>query len=221
VTYSICARERPEADSDGGFRFGAAAASRLPAVGGVATHAGDHGAVATAGITDAKVGRQCLDGLADGRSLPETLDDAATPRRQVHGVAAAATDGHTGDDCRGVTGHVTGDGVSVAGTSLSDEAVVAAVARGFRENERDAPLACRLLTALAAGERAGGDHRDLSTGSAAVVVRRTDGPTTLYDDLRVDASESPVADLRETYRRAKRGYEIAVERYGTGQTENS
>lgn len=217
MAYSICARER----SDGAVRFGVAAASALPGVGSVATHASDRGAVATAGITDASVGRRCLDGLADGRSLPDALDDAATPRRQIHGVAADAADGHTGDGCRAVAGHVAGDGVSVAGTSLSDEAVLAATAQGFREDERDAPLALRLLAALAAGERAGGDRRDLSTGSAAVVVRRTDGTATLYDDLRVDASESPVADLRETYRRAKRGYETAVERYGAAQTENS
>jgi len=217
VTYSICARE-PSGD---GYRFGVAAAARLPAVGSVATHASDRGTVATAGITDAGVGRRCLDGLADDRSLAAILGDAAMPRRQVHGVDADATGGHTGDDCRAVAGHVAGEGYSVAGTSLSDEAVLEAVARAFRGNERDAPLALRLLTALAAGERAGGDRRDLPTGSAAVVVRRTDGTTTLYDDLRVDASDTPIDDLRETYRRAKRGYETAAQRYADDQTENS
>ncbi|WP_338739899.1 DUF1028 domain-containing protein [Haloplanus salilacus] len=221
MTYSICARDRLEDGPDGAYRFGVAAAARLPAVGSVATHASEDGAVATAGVTDADVGRRCLDALADGRSLSDALGDAAAPRRQVHGVDAANVDGHTGDDCRAVAGHVADERYGVAGTSLSDEAVLEAVSRAFRENERDAPLAVRLLTALAAGERAGGDRRELPTGSAAVAVRRTDGATTLYDDLRVDASDAPIADLRETYRRAKRGYERAVERYADDQTENS
>ena len=220
MTYSICARE-PIGDGSGAYRFGVAAAARLPAVGSVATHASEHGAVATAGIIDAGTGRRCLDALSDGRSLADALETTTAPRRQFHGVSADATEGHTGDDCRAVAGRVAGEGYSVAGTSLADMAVLEATARGYRGNERDAPLAVRLLVALAAGERAGGDRRDLPTGSAAVVVRRSDGATTLYDDLRVDAGGSPIADLRETYRRAKRGYEEAAERYGGDQTKNS
>ena len=92
------------------------------------------------------------------------------------------------------------------------------LAERVAEDERDAPLVYRLLTALAAGERAGGDGRDLPVGSAAAVVSTAAEPEPLYHDLRVDASETPVADLRETYRQAKRGYEAAVDRY---QTENS
>jgi uncharacterized Ntn-hydrolase superfamily protein len=34
-----------------------------------------------------------------------------------------------------------------------------------------------------------------------------------YDDLRVDATETPIRDLRETFSEAERGFEMAVERY--------
>ncbi|AZH26902.1 DUF1028 domain-containing protein [Haloplanus aerogenes] len=218
MTYSICVRERGAA----GHRFGVAAAARVPAVGSVCPHVGDEGAVAVAGVADRDLGGRCLAALADGRRLDAVVDemtDDTADRWQLHGVDAASSAAHTGDDCRPVAGHHAGDGYTVAGTSMADEEVLDALERGYRENERDAPLAYRLLTALAAGERAGGDGRDLPVGSAAVVVRTPGaGPEPLYHDLRVDASETPVADLRETYRQAKQGYEAAVERY---QTENS
>jgi len=41
-----------------------------------------------------------------------------------------------------------------------------------------------------------------------------------YDDLRVDATETPIADLRETYEHAKRGYEMALERYESDYEED-
>lgn len=217
MTYSICVRERGET----GYRFGVAAAARVPAVGSVCPHVADRGAVAVAGVADRTLGDRCLSALADGRRLADVLDgvdDAGAASRQLHGVGIESTGAHTGDDCRAAAGHREGDGYTVAGTSMTDDGVLDALEQGFRENERDAPLVYRLLTALAAGERAGGDGRDLPVGSAAAVVSTAAEPEPLYHDLRVDASETPVADLRETYRQAKRGYEAAVDRY---QTENS
>ncbi|WP_251342359.1 DUF1028 domain-containing protein [Haloplanus halophilus] len=215
MTYSICVRERAE----GGVRYGVAAATRLPAVGSVCPHVSAHGAVATAGVTDPEAGERCLSALAAGRSVGDAIADrtaADGAESQLHGVDAESTAAHTGPDCRPVAGHRTGEGYTVAGTSLEGKEVLAALERGYRENERDAPLVRRLLTALAAGEREGGDRRgeDLPVGSAAVVVATPGTGEPLYHDLRVDASDTPVADLRETYRRAKRGYEAAVERYG-------
>jgi uncharacterized Ntn-hydrolase superfamily protein len=212
VTYSICVRERGE----GGCRFGVAAAARVPAVGSVCPHVDDGGAVAVAGVADRNLGSRCLSELADGRRLDAVFDGlpGAAASRQVHGVAAESGAARTGDDCRPVATHRVGDGYTVAGTSMADEGVLDALEQGYGANERDAPLVYRLLTALAAGARAGGDGRELPVGSAAVVVSTPgSGPEPLYHDLRVDASETPVADLRETYRQAKRGYEAAVERY--------
>jgi uncharacterized Ntn-hydrolase superfamily protein len=211
VTYSICVRERGET----GDRFGVAAATRVPAVGSVCPHVGGRGAVSVAGVADRDLGPQCLSELDAGRRLEDVLDDAddAAASRQLHGVDAESSAARTGEDCPAVADHRVGDGYTVAGTSMADEGVLDALEQGYAANERDAPLAHRLLTALAAGERAGGDRRDLPVGSAAVVVNTGREPEPLYHDLRVDASETPVVDLRETYRQAKRGYEAAVERY--------
>ncbi|MEF8855948.1 MAG: DUF1028 domain-containing protein [Haloplanus sp.] len=212
MTYSICVRER----GTEGYRFGVAAATRVPAVGSVCPHVGDHGAVAVAGAVDRGLGSRCLAELAAGRRVDAVLDglDGAAASRQVHGVDAGSSAARTGDDCQATAAHREGDGYTVAGTSMADEGVLDALEQGYAENERDASLAYRLLTALAAGERAGGDGRELPVGSAAVAVSTPcSGAEPLYHDLRVDASESPVADLRETYRQAKRGYEAAVERY--------
>ncbi|WP_157969219.1 DUF1028 domain-containing protein [Haloplanus rubicundus] len=217
MTYSICVRER----ASDGWRFGVAAAARVPAVGGVCPHASDAGAVAVAGVTDADVGTRILDAVADGHRIDDAIDAMAAEEgathRQIHGVGVESAGAHTGADCQPVAADRVGDGYTVGGTAMADEVVLDALERGYAENERDAPLVRRLLTALAAGERAGGDGRDLPVGSAAVVVRTGDGGDPLHHDLRVDASETPVADLRDTYRQAKRGYEAAVERY----TENS
>lgn len=218
MTYSICVRERT-AD---GHRFGVAAAAHVPAVGSVCPHVSDRGAVAVAGTADAEVGARCLSALEDGRSVAAAVealadDGAAVDRHQIHGVGVASAGTHTGGACQSIAGHRAGNGYTVAGTSIAEESVLDALEQAYLENERDAPLAYRLLTALAAGARAGGDGRDLPVGSAAVVVR-TGRSEPLYHDLRVDASETPVVDLRETYRDAKRGYEAALDHH---QTENS
>jgi uncharacterized Ntn-hydrolase superfamily protein len=211
VTYSICVRE--------GDRFGVAAAGALPAIGGVCPHASAAGAVATQGVTDPEVGRRCLDAVADGAGIGAAVvrvlaDEISSDRLQIHGVDARGTAAHTGPACPGWAGHAEGAGRVVAGTALAGADVLETVERTYVDGARDAPLAERLVAALAAGERAGGDRRDLPVGSAAVVVARA-GDRRLYDDLRVDASDTPVADLRATYRAAMRGYEAARTRYQT------
>ena len=82
----------------------------------------------------------------------------------------------------------------------------------------ETPLAERLITALAAGHAEGGDKREeLHVQSAALLVRTTEDREMepYYNDLRADATETPVRDLRETYDLAKEGFEMAVERYDT------
>jgi uncharacterized Ntn-hydrolase superfamily protein len=84
------------------------------------------------------------------------------------------------------------------------------------DEEAAAPLAERLVDALAAGHAEGGDKREeLHVQSAALLVRSTEDREMdpYYDDLRVDATETPIEDLRETYELAREGYEMALERY--------
>ncbi|MFD1526894.1 DUF1028 domain-containing protein, partial [Halolamina salina] len=62
----------------------------------------------------------------------------------------------------------------------------------------EGPLTERLLTALTAGEDAGGDKRGHS--SAAILIKAPQ--TTAFHDLRVDEHENPVEELRRVYEAA-------------------
>ena len=244
MTFSICVRERYRpAEGDAGersggtdrtddgaaeeyTRFGVAVTTRLPGVGTLCPFASENGAVATQSLVDVSLGRRGVDylddGLAVGAALEALLDaDAGRAERQLHGVGREGTFAFSGEECQDWYGHRVGENYTVAGNLLTGEAVVDAVADAYetRASDADAPLAERLVEALAAGQAEGGDRReDLSVQSAALLVRSDErqGFTPYYDDLRVDASETPVADLRETYELARSGYEDVLARYGDG-----
>ena len=79
-----------------------------------------------------------------------------------------------------------------------------------------APLPERLVDALEAGHEAGGDKREeLPVQSAALVVEDTEERPfdRRYTDLRVDATETPIADLRATYEMAVEGHADAMAKY--------
>ena len=241
MTFSICVREtlagRPDAPTPGDRRddsfhrrFGVAVTTRLPAVGALSPFASENAAVAVQSRANPELGRRAVgyadEGLGVDGALSALLDaDDGRETRQVHGVGTDATFAFTGDACEGWCGHREGEseaeaGVehsayTVAGTLLTGESVLDVVADAYESGDHSEPLAKRLVDALAAGHAAGGDRRDdLTVQSAALSVAstRVDAPR-FYDDLRVDATETPVRDLRETYRDARRGYEAALEKY--------
>jgi len=223
VTFSICARESYEGeDGDTQQRFGVAVTTRLPGVGAVCPWASEHGAIATQSRTNVELGRTGLDYLADGLAIDDALQamlnaDDGRADRQVHGVDADGTFAFSGDDCMDWYGHREGEHYTVAGNLLVGEEVVDATADAYESSGRDDPLAKRLIDALAAGHAEGGDRRDdLAVQSAAVRVETTEDQAfePYYNDLRVDATETPLRDLRETFQQAVAGYEDAVERYG-------
>jgi len=222
VTFSICVREPYEDEAgDQQYRFGVAITTRLPAVGVPCPHVNEHGAVATQSLTNERLGSKGVEYLADGIAIEDALQgllnaDDGSPTRQLHGVSRDGAFTFSGDECSGWYGHTSGDNYTVAGNLLVGDAVVDRTADKYEDVAfGDEPLAKRLVDALGAGQAAGGDKReDLTVQSAAVRVVDTgaeDQP--YYDDLRVDASEDPIVDLRETYRLAKQGYEDALERY--------
>ncbi|WP_415378755.1 DUF1028 domain-containing protein [Halosimplex sp. TS25] len=183
------------------------------------------------------------DGLAVEDALEALLNaDDGRSQRQLHGVGADGEFAFSGEECRPWYGHVVGDNYTVAGNLLTDEDVVEATATAYEASvarsatseragseatreqrapddpttDPDSPLAERLIDALAAGYELGGDKReDLHVQSAALLVRTTEDRdmAPYYDDLRVDATETPIEDLRETYELAAEGYEMAMERY--------
>lgn len=218
MTFSICVRE---AGDDGVERFGVAVTTRLPSVGSLSPFVSENGAIATQSLVNVELGRRGIsyvdDGLAVGDALEALLNqDEERAERQVHGVDREGAFAFTGADCRGWCGSRTGEGYSVAGNFLTGADVVDAVAAEYEDGERSRPLAARLVDALAAGQAAGGDRREaLTVQSAAlrVVTSADDGAPAYGNDLRVDASESPVRDLRETYRMATAEFERAAANY--------
>ncbi|WP_193309603.1 DUF1028 domain-containing protein [Halorubrum halophilum] len=223
MTFSICVRERyTDDDGDDQIRYGVAVTTRLPGVGTLCPFASADGAVATQSLVNVELGRKGIAYLADGLAVDDALEallnaDEGKSQRQLHGVDAEGTFAFSGEACNDWYGHVVGENYTVAGNLLTGEDVIEDTAAAYESDAHgDAPLAERLIAALAAGHDAGGDKRtDLQIQSAALQVTNTetadDDP--YYNDLRVDASETPIADLRETYETAKEGYEAVVAKY--------
>jgi uncharacterized Ntn-hydrolase superfamily protein len=229
MTFSICVREQYEDDEgEKQTRFGVAVTTRLAGVGTLCPFANEHGAVATQSFVNVELGRKGVAYLADGLHVEDALDallaaDDGAPERQLHGVDADGEFAFSGEECKDWYGHVVGDNYTVAGNLLTGESVVQATADAYEESrDEDRPLAVRLTDALAAGHAEGGDKReDLHVQSAALLVERTEDlpMDPYYDNLRIDATETPIEDLRETVELAIEGYEMAMERYGDAYDE--
>jgi uncharacterized Ntn-hydrolase superfamily protein len=223
MTLSLCVRE-PLRDADDGrqYRFGVAVTTRLPGVGAICPFVSEHGAVAVQSHASDWLGERTLAYLADGLAVDDAVAallaaDDNRRNRQIHGVDADGSVAVTGSGCVEFAGHREAGQFTVAGNLLADADVLEATASAYESTAfGDLPLAERLIDALAAGVDAGGDRREsLTVGSAAVrVVSTTESPTReFYNDLRVDASETPVDDLRTTYEAALLGYEQSIDAY--------
>jgi uncharacterized Ntn-hydrolase superfamily protein len=249
VTFSLCVHE-PYVDGEGTDqdRFGVAVTSRLAGVGTLCPFANEHGAVATRSLVNVELGRKGVAYLADGLAVEDALEalldaDDGAPNRQLHGVDADGSYAFSGEESKPWFGHHDGSSAvdghyTVAGNLLTGEDVVEAVADAYESTATAAdagstspdpddgpdPLPTRLLAALAAGHEAGGDKRtDLTVQSAALVVEDTEERPfdRAYTDLRVDATETPIADLRETYELAVAGHRDAMARYADAYDEDS
>ena len=195
-TFSIVAAD-PAANE-----CGVAVASKFLAAGSAVPWArGGVGAIATQSYANTSYGPTGLDLLASGeapdaviRRLTEA--DAEAGKRQVgvvdmHGRAAT----FSGGECFPWFGGVTAENVAVQGNILVGEETVTAMLHAFRETS--GALAGRLLAALKAGDRAGGDRRGKQ--SAAILVVKPKGGyggfNDRYLDLRVDDHAQPVDEL--------------------------
>jgi uncharacterized Ntn-hydrolase superfamily protein len=199
MTFSIVARDerdgvRPE--------WGVAVASKFLAVGSaVAWARAGAGAVATQALANLSYGPDGLHLLRRGddaatvvRKLTEADDDRE--HRQLGVVdreGNAAT--YTGSECFDWAGGVTGDGYCCQGNILTGEDVVSSMASAFEGTA--GALVDRLMAALNAGDRAGGDKRGRQS-AAVYVVREGAGYGGTIDiavDLRVDDHQDPVPEL--------------------------
>jgi uncharacterized Ntn-hydrolase superfamily protein len=229
MTFSICVREEYEGEGETATRYGVAVTTRLAAVGTLCPFASEHGAVATQSFVNVDLGRRGIEYLGDGLAVEDALEallnaDSGSTQRQLHGVGSNGEFAFSGEECKPWYGDTTGENFTVAGNLLTGESVIEETASAYREHrDGDRPLAERLVEALAAGHAEGGDKRtDLRVQSAAVLVERTeDLPITpAYDNLRVDATETPIADLQKTVELAAESYQDSLDRYEDDYAED-
>jgi uncharacterized Ntn-hydrolase superfamily protein len=190
---------------DAGGAFGIAIASRFLAVGALCPHARSGvGALATQALVNPTFGPRGLRLLAEGKAAAAVVDtlvagDAGREARQLHVIdAQGAIAAHTGADCVSWCGHRLGDGFSVAGNMLAGAAVVDDTAAAYRAGANLA-FAERLIAALEAGQRAGGDKR----GKQSAALKIYSGEVYPYLDLRVDDHPEPLVELRRLYEEAR------------------
>jgi len=103
----------------------------------------------------------------------------------------------TGRECLEWAGGMTGRHFAVQGNILVSQETVSAMAEAFERAHGE--LADRLVAALAAGQKAGGDRRGQQSAALLVVHEKGGyaGFNDRYVDLRVDDHRRPIARLRE------------------------
>ncbi|MDX2203085.1 MAG: DUF1028 domain-containing protein [Hyphomicrobiaceae bacterium] len=178
-------------------RIGVAVASRFLAVGArnafVKTGVG---AIASQGLLNPYFGPRGLAVMSAGASAADAVrmllaaDEGREMRQLVVMDRHARFAAHTGTLAGEISGHRIGRTYALAGNVLASEAVLQAMAETM-ERGADLPFSRRLISALQAGEAAGGDRRGRQ--SASLLVH--DGEEYSLYDLRVDDHPEPVKEL--------------------------
>ncbi len=196
-TYSIVARDPKTGE------LGVAVQSHWFSVGTVVAWAeAGVGAVATQSFVDPSYGPLGLDLMRAGRAAPDALAGllAADAGRDVRQVAIIDAQGrvaaHTGKNCIAAAGHHAGTNYSVQANLMEKDTVWPAMARAFEAAQGD--LAERLLAALDAAQRQGGDIRGKQSAAILVVSGKPSGKPWVDRtvDLRVEDSPEPLVELR-------------------------
>ncbi len=214
ATFSILAYDSATGE------IGGAVQSRVFSVGnGVLWAKAGVGAVATQAIVDVSYGPKGLELLAQGMAPADIVkklwDDDTDPlpeRWSKYGRQFAVIDAkgdvaaYTGPQAPEWAGDrqctKPGTHCTAQGNILAGDTVVDAMVHAFENTE--GLLRFRLLAALEAGQRAGGDKRGME--SAAMLIVKKDGGVWLHNDvvlrLQVDDSPEPIRELRRLVEKA-------------------
>jgi uncharacterized Ntn-hydrolase superfamily protein len=165
------------------------------------------GAVATQSFVNPLYGIDGLSLLKEGYSAEDVLAlvTAADPGKALRQAHVIDRDGRTaaftGDECVPWCGSVSAPLVSVAGNMLANASVVEdTLATYLAQSTLD--FDDRLIAALEAGQRAGGDKRGKQ--SAAIRIWTSDEFPAI--DIRVDDHAEPLIELRRLWRVAHQRY---------------
>jgi uncharacterized Ntn-hydrolase superfamily protein len=196
-TYSIVARD-PETG-----QIGVAVQSHYFSVGPIVPWAESGvGAVATQSLVLVDYGPKGLDLMRQGKSAKEALDAlvAADEHNQGRQVAMIDAKGnvaaYTGPTCIPDAGHHEGAQYSVQANLMASAEVWPAMATAFEAAKGD--LAERMMQALEAAEKAGGDIRGRQSAAMVVVKAQSSGKpwADRVVDLRVEDHPEPLKELR-------------------------
>ena len=219
-TFSILGYD-PETGEVGG-----AVQSRVFSVGnGVLWAEADVGVVATQAIVDVSYGPQALALLKAGLAPRAVVDsvwkrdpdpDPTNWTKQGRQFAVMDAKGrvaaYTGPKASTWAGDRQGLFCSAQGNILAGPGVVDSMVAAF-ERTKGQHLSQRLVSALEAGQRAGGDTRGMQ--SAALVVVKKGGGVWLNNDvvlrLQVDDAPEPIAELRRLVDKAAQQREMMRE----------
>ena len=183
---------------------GAAVASKYPAVGKVVPYVrAGVGAFCTQHWHNPKWGERALDLLAQG-DLPEQVlaellrDDSQRDKRQLAIIdmsGRAANRNPANADPSGIWwGAASGRYYACQGNTLTGSEVVFAMARAYEQTPGS--LADRLMAALVAGDKAGGDHRGRLAAGMRIAKTGVEGD---WLQLYVDKSDDAVTELAQKY----------------------
>ncbi|AZC57585.1 DUF1028 domain-containing protein [Pseudomonas chlororaphis] len=158
------------------------------------------GAVSSQNITLPALGPQVLDGLGEGLAPAQALDQALTRNgySQYRQVAVVDAQGRTavfsGNHALGINNAVAGEQCVAAGNLLANSTVIERMVEAFESSE--GCLAARLLSALQAGQDAGGEAGVVHSAALSVVGELV-WPIV---DLRVDWAEAnPIGELQKLW----------------------
>jgi len=198
ATFSIVAYD------PGRKEWGVAVQSKFLAAAAVVSWArAGAGAVATQAHANIAYGNDGLEMMAAGMSAEETIKDltGADEGRAQRQVGMVDKDGRaaafTGEECMHWDGHIVGEGFACQGNILVPGTIEAMAERFEQLRGGEGELADWLVSALAAGQEAGGDSRGRQ--AAGVLVVREGGGyggnNDRYLDLRVDDDAYPIEKL--------------------------
>lgn len=216
-TYSIVARDSVTGE------MGVAVQSHWFSVGTIVSwgEAGV-GVVATQSFVNPSFGPRGLAMLKAGMTARQAVDAliANDEGRDVRQLAILDAQGsvaaYTGKSCIPGAGHIEGDQYSVQANLMRNDKVWPAMSEAFAAS--DGPLADRLMTALEAGETAGGDIRGRQSIAILVVAAEPTGQPWVDRkvDLRIDDHPTPLLEMRrlltvhQAYEHMNRG-DVAIE----------
>jgi len=172
------------------------------------------GAVATQSFTNKSFGIRGLALMKQGKSAQEALDillsdDAGREVRQVGIVDAKGNVANfTGKNCVDFAGQIKGKNFAIQSNMMLNDQVPMAMKTAFEANAK-LPLAERVLAALKAAQKVGGDIRGKQ--SAAILVVKGQATGKPWDenhlvDLRVDDHAAPLVEM-ERLLKTHRAYE--------------